>query len=103
MNENTNQAAGSENAVSSNKAAGSEKTLSKDKAAGSTRPAWVRVAAVLVVILLTGMVIATVICAFAGADRSIIMGLLMCDLIIPILIWVFLFITHRLKKQRKEA
>lgn len=67
------------------------------------RPTWIRVVAVLVVILLIGLIIATVICAFAGADRSIIMGLLLCDLIIPIFIWVFLKVTGRLSSQRKEA
>ncbi len=71
--------------------------------ADNQRPAWVRVAAILVVILLTGMILATVICAFAGVDKSIIMGLLLCDLIIPIFIWVFLFLTRRLSNQRKEA
>lgn len=77
----------------------------KSKMGGSTkeRPAWVRAAAVLVVILLIGLIIATVICAFAGADRSIIMGLLLCDLIIPIFVWVFLKVTGRLSSQRKEA
>ncbi|MDO4939438.1 MAG: phosphate ABC transporter substrate-binding protein [Lachnospiraceae bacterium] len=69
----------------------------------NTRPKWVRIVAVLVVIILVVMILATLICAFAGADKSIIMGLLLCDLIIPIFIWAFLFVTKRLINQRKEA
>ncbi len=67
------------------------------------KPKRVRVVALIVVALLVIMIIATLICAIAGVDKNIIMGLLLCDMIIPIFIWVFLKVTGRLTDRRKEA
>jgi len=67
------------------------------------RPKWVRVISLVVVIALIGLVIATLVCAIGGADPNTIMGMLLCCGIIPIFIWVFLKITDRSIKRRKEA
>ena len=69
----------------------------------SEKQTWVRVVAMIVVVLLVLMIIATLICAIAGVDRNIIMGLLLCDMIIPVFIWVFLKVTKNLSDKRKEA
>lgn len=67
------------------------------------RPTWIRIAAITVAVLLLLMIIATMICAFAGADRNIIIGLLMCDILIPVFIWVFLKITGNLSDKKKRG
>lgn len=71
-----------------------------------TRPVWVRVIAMIVVIILIAMIIATLICAFSGTEKKTVLGLLICDMIIPIFIWVFLKVTKNLSDmsdKRKEA
>ena len=58
-----------------------------------------RIAALVGVILLGLMVITTLVCAIAGAPGNVVFALLFCDIIIPILLWVFLWITGRQKKR----
>ena len=67
------------------------------------RPGWVRAVALIVVAALLVMIIATLICAFSGAPKNFVLGLLICDMIIPIFIWVFLKVTKNLSDKRKEA
>jgi len=67
------------------------------------RPTWIRVVCIIAVVLLVGLIIATLIAAIAGAGRATIMALILCDGIIPIFVWVFLKITQRSLDRRKGA
>ncbi len=67
------------------------------------RPLWVRVVCIIVVIVLIGMIVATLIAAIAGARKETILALILCDGIIPIFIWVFLKFTKKSIERRKEA
>jgi len=67
------------------------------------RPAWLRVTCVVVVVLIVLMIVATLICALAGAPGNVVLALLMCDIIVPIFVWVFLRITKKSIDRRKEA
>ena len=67
------------------------------------RPGWVRAVALIVVAALIVMIIATLICAISGSPKNVVLGLLICDMIIPIFIWVFLKVTKNLSDRRKEA
>lgn len=63
-----------------------------------------RVIALLGVILLVGMILATFVVAcikFEGSDR-IFKGLLSCDIAIPILLWFYLYLYNRASKTDKE-
>lgn len=66
------------------------------------RPAWQRITALASVVLLAGMILATLVCAVVGAGKNVVMALLFCDIIIPILIWVFLWITGVYKKKGEK-
>ena len=63
------------------------------------RPVWQRTVALIAVIVLAVMILATLICAIAGAGKNVVMALLFCDIIIPILVWVFLWVTGIYKKK----
>jgi len=67
------------------------------------RPKWIRVICIIAVVLLVGMIVATLIAAIAGASKETIMALILCDGIIPIFIWLFLKITQKSLDRRKEA
>lgn len=64
-----------------------------------------RVIAMIGVIALGGMVLATLICAICKAPANVVFALLFCDIIIPIMLWVFLRVTAYFRKigeSRKE-
>ena len=64
-----------------------------------------RIAAIIGVCLLGGMVIATLICAICKAPSNVTFALLFCDIIIPIMLWVFIRITKHysdIGKARRE-
>jgi len=67
------------------------------------RPTWLRVLCIFVVGLLIAMILATLICALAGAPGNVVLALIMCDIIVPIFIWVFLRLTKKSLDRRKEA
>lgn len=66
------------------------------------RPAWQRMIALIAVIILALMILATLICAIAGAGKNVVMALLFCDIMIPIIIWIFLWITGIYKKKGEK-
>jgi len=67
------------------------------------RPVWLRILCIFVVGLLIAMILATLICALAGAPGNVVLALIMCDIIVPIFIWVFLRLTKKSIDRRKEA
>ena len=78
-------------------AGGNQKENSRP-GAGET-PKAKRIVALAGVILLAAMVLATLICALAGAPGNVVFALLFCDIIIPIFLWIFLWITGKQKKR----
>ena len=61
-----------------------------------------RIAALIGAVLLAGMVIATLICAICGAPSNVTFALLFCDIILPIMLWVFIKVTAHYKKLGEE-
>lgn len=61
-----------------------------------------RILALVGALVLAGMVVATLICAICHAPGNVIFALLFCDIIIPILLWVFIRVTAHYKKTGEE-
>lgn len=63
-----------------------------------------RIVALVGVILLVGMIVATLVVAclkFEGSGE-IFKGLLCCDIAIPILLWLYMYLYHRARKTDDE-
>jgi len=61
-----------------------------------------RVIATIALILLVGCVIATVICAIAGAPKNVIITLLLCDMGIPFMLYVYQWFAKVIMKYTKN-
>lgn len=59
-----------------------------------------RVVAMLTVLLIVGLIIGTLICAFTGSKHF--MGMLFLALAVPIVLWVFMWFTNLVSDQSKE-
>lgn len=66
------------------------------------RPKWVRVLALAAVIFLAGLFIGTIVCLIAGAPKNVLFAFIVCDIILPIFVWVFLKVTDHQRRLRDE-
>ena len=61
-----------------------------------------RVSALTVVIVLAALLLATLVCAFAGVGSNVLMALLYCDFAVPIGLWLFFFVIRLVKGKGAE-
>ena len=62
----------------------------------------VRILALAAVVLIAALVLATFICAVTGAPANVIAALLFCDVVIPLFLWVFLWVTRKLRSKNPD-
>lgn len=66
------------------------------------RPKWVRILALIAVILLAAMFVGTIICLIAGAPKNVLFAFIVCDIIVPIFVWLFLKVTDHQRRLKDE-
>ena len=73
----------------------------QDKKA-DVRPMWIRVIAMIAVIGLAGMFVGTIVCLIIGAPKNVLFAFIVCDIIVPIFVWLFLKVTDHQRRLKDE-
>jgi len=66
------------------------------------RPMWVRIVAMVTVILIAAMFIGTLVCLFVGAPKNVLLTFIVCDIIVPVFVWLFLKVTDHQRRIKNE-